>query len=109
MLAQDAFSSTKNDKIGQINEQIDATIDTMVQNLDRILQRGERIDLLVTKTEELQSNAIEFRKTSTTLKRHFWWQNVKMWIIVGICVVVRLLSPLSQPPQFLHCAAGYFP
>lgn len=61
----------------------------MVQNLERVLQRGERIELLVQKTEELQTNAATFRKTSTDLKRHFWWRNVKIWIAVGVGILVR--------------------
>lgn len=70
----------------------------MVQNLEKVLQRGEQIELLVEKTEQLQTNAAEFKKVSTDLKRHYWWRNVKIWIIAGVCVVVRIKgSPLSKP------------
>jgi vesicle-associated membrane protein 7 len=61
----------------------------MVQNLERVLQRGEKIELLVQKTEELQSNAMDFRKVAVVLKRHFWWQNFKLWLIAGVCAIVR--------------------
>lgn len=61
----------------------------MVQNLERVLQRGEKIELLVQRTEELQTNAKDFRKVSTDLKNHYWWRNMKLWIIVGVCVLVR--------------------
>lgn len=76
----------------------------MVQNLERVLQRGERIELLVQKTEELQTNAQDFRKTSTALKRHFWWRNMKLWIIAIICCLVRrkpLHTPSSPFPTLL--------
>lgn len=71
----------------------------MVQNLERVLQRGERIELLVQKTEELQTNASTFRKTSTDLKRHFWWRNVKIWIACGVGLLVRCYRP-SRPFKF---------
>lgn len=77
------------DKFAQIHDQIDATVEVMVQNLERVLQRGERIELLVQKTEELQTNASTFRKTSTDLKRHFWWRNMKIWIACGVALLVR--------------------
>ena len=94
---QEFSTNSKTDKFSQIHEQIDATVDVMVQNLERVLQRGEKIELLVQKTEELQANSLEFRKVSTDLKNHYWWRNVKLWIIAGVCVIVRwTLSIISH-------------
>jgi vesicle-associated membrane protein 7 len=72
----------------------------MVQNLERVLQRGERIELLVQKTEELQANSQEFRKVSTDLKNHFWWRNVKLWIIAGVCVLVCVMFKNGEWNKF---------
>ena len=74
-----------------------------MQNLERVLQRGEKIELLVQKTEELQANSQEFRKVSTDLKKHFWWRNVKLWIIAIVCLLVRRDSKdgVSSSPRLL--------
>ena len=39
------------DVISSVKSRIDATRDVMVENIDRILERGEKIELLVDKTE----------------------------------------------------------
>lgn len=35
----------------------------MVENIDRVLERGERIELLVDKTERLNQQAFKFEKS----------------------------------------------
>lgn len=40
----------------------------MVHNIERVLERGERIELLVDKTDNLNQQAFAFKKRSTQLK-----------------------------------------
>jgi vesicle-associated membrane protein 7 len=40
----------------------------MVQNSERVLERGERIDLLVNKTDHMNQTAFAFRQRSTALR-----------------------------------------
>src|SRR5690348_16050116 len=60
-------------------------------HLEKALERGERIELLVDKTENLSSNAFKFKKQSTALKRSMWWKNVKLLIVIAIVVLVSSL------------------
>ena len=39
----------------------------MIENVERVLERGERINLLVSKTDRMNNNAVEFRKKSLLL------------------------------------------
>ncbi len=43
--------------------QIDSVKDVMIENIDRVLERGERIELLVDKTDRLNQQAFKFEKT----------------------------------------------
>ncbi|KAF3826608.1 hypothetical protein GH733_009133 [Mirounga leonina] len=52
----------------------------MTQNVERILARGENLEHLRNKTEDLEA---------TKVARKFWWKNVKM--IVLICVTVFII------------------
>jgi len=52
-----------------------------------VLERGERIELLVDKTENLNQSAFKFKKSSTQLKRAMWWKNIKIMIIIGIVLL----------------------
>jgi vesicle-associated membrane protein 7 len=46
------------------------------------LARGEQIELLVEKTSKLEEQAVDFKHVSNDLKKHMWWKNVKLWIII---------------------------
>ncbi|KAG5355149.1 Vesicle-associated membrane protein 714 [Yarrowia sp. B02] len=63
--------------------EINKVRDIMVENVEQILERGERISLLVNRTDEMTNNAVAFRKRSTQAKRNMWWQNVKMTALLG--------------------------
>jgi len=56
------------DKGKEIREEMNAVKDVMVQNIERVLERGERIDLLVNKTDHMQQTAFAFRQRSTALR-----------------------------------------
>ena len=44
----------------------------MTANIDVIMERGEKLDLLIDKTENLSANSVTFRTTSRNLQRAMW-------------------------------------
>lgn len=55
---------------------------------DNIAMRGERLELLVNKTENLSANSVTFRTQSRHLQRSLFWKNIKLYLIItGIIVV----------------------
>jgi len=88
----DFFSNDKQaDKINKVKADLDETKNVMFQNIDKVLQRGEQIETLVDKTDELNLHATSFKKKSTQLKRKMWWKNTKLCCIL-VCIVVLLLG-----------------
>jgi hypothetical protein len=68
---------------------------------EKVLERGERIELLVDKTENLNQNAFKFKKASTQLKRSMWWKNIKIMIILALVIIVRTpFFPSFSPTLF---------
>ena len=53
----------------KVKGEIDEVKSVMVSNIEKVLERGERIELLVDKTENLESSAVQFKTSSTALKR----------------------------------------
>eukprot|EP00003_Mantamonas_plastica_P014649 TRINITY_DN2532_c0_g3_i2.p1 TRINITY_DN2532_c0_g3~~TRINITY_DN2532_c0_g3_i2.p1 ORF type:complete len:204 (-),score=63.99 TRINITY_DN2532_c0_g3_i2:141-752(-) len=78
------------DRIMQVRGEIDEVKNVMVQNIEKVLERGERIELLVDKTENLSTQAFKFKKQSGALKRQMWWQNAKLMLIL-ILVVLAII------------------
>ena len=49
----EGFNSGKADVVGRVNEKLDAVKNVMVQNIEQVLERGEKLELLVDKTDQL--------------------------------------------------------
>lgn len=58
------------------------------------MQRGEKIDLLVERTDKLQQDALKYEKTATKLKNVYWWKNMKYAIILSmlVCLLAIILT-----------------
>ena len=64
----------KEDAISNVKGEIDNVRGIMSQNIESLLERGERIDLLVDKTDRLGGSAHDFRVRSRGLRRKMWWK-----------------------------------
>ncbi|KAI8078343.1 vesicle-associated membrane protein [Thamnidium elegans] len=69
------------DRFKQLKGEIDQVKDIMTYNVERVLERGERIDILVDRTDGLSQQAFAFKKRSTILKRKMWWKNIIFFLI----------------------------
>lgn len=84
------FGTTKagqDDAFRNVQSEIDNVRDIMSQNIEQVLERGERIDLLVDKTDRLGGSARDFRVRSRGLRRRMWWKNVRLMVMLVLVVV----------------------
>jgi vesicle-associated membrane protein 7 len=70
------------DSLAKVKGQIEDVKGVMVDNIEKVLARGEKIELLVDKTEQLNQSAKKFQRASKSLKSAMWWKNVKMWGLI---------------------------
>lgn len=75
------------DSLASARKEIDNVRDIMTENIERVLERGERIDLLVDKTDRLGGSARDFRVRSRGLRRRMWWKNVKLMVLLVVVVI----------------------
>ena len=70
-----------------------------MQNIEKVLDRGEKLELLVDKTENLRYQADQFQKGGKALRNKMWWQNIKMKLLVALilCVVVVIIVRSTLP------------
>lgn len=73
------------DNISAVKNQIEDVKGVMVENIEKVLERGEKIELLVDKTDRLNQAAFKFESSSRDLRRAMLWKNAR-W--VGFLVVV---------------------
>ncbi|XP_042901949.1 vesicle-associated membrane protein 7-like [Parasteatoda tepidariorum] len=67
----------------------------MVQNIENVANRGEKLELLVAQTDNLNSASVTFRKTSKNLARSMCIKNVKITVITIIVFLVILYIIVS--------------
>ncbi|XP_060917678.1 vesicle-associated membrane protein 8 isoform X2 [Labrus mixtus] len=76
-------------KLDHVQGQVNEVKVILSDNISKVLERGDRLDDLMGKTDDLQASADSFQRTSTRVARKYWWKNIKMIII--ICVVVLII------------------
>jgi len=95
------------DKISEVKKNIDETKAVMVDNIERILERGERIELLVDRTENLSTQSHVFHSSSRKLKYAMCLKNVKMWIAIFVigAVLIWLIASFACGFNFKKCSS----
>ncbi|RHZ75780.1 hypothetical protein Glove_209g147 [Diversispora epigaea] len=79
-------------KTVQIQKQIDDTVGIMRENINRVAERGERLDALQDKTENLTVSAQGFRRGANKVRKRMWWKDMKMKIVLIVVVILLLLA-----------------
>lgn len=79
-------------KLSKLKAQITEVKGIMMDNIEKVLDRGEKIELLVDKTENLQFQADSFQRQGRQLRRQMWMQNLRMKLmVVGAVLFVTFL------------------
>jgi vesicle-associated membrane protein 7 len=76
------------DRIGVVKSQIEDVKDVMVQNIEKVLERGEKIELLVDKTDRLNQQAHRFEASSRNLRRSLWWKRMRCYLFTSLLAVI---------------------
>jgi vesicle-associated membrane protein 7 len=58
-----------------------------LNNLDKIIERGQKIEIMVKKAETLADQSLDMRDTSRKVKNKMWWKNKKVCIGIVVAVV----------------------
>ncbi|CAN1298018.1 Vesicle-associated membrane protein 727 [Linum perenne] len=84
-------------KLSKLKAQITEVKGIMMDNIEKVLDRGEKIELLVDKTENLQFQADSFQRQGRQLRRKMWLQNLQMKLMIlgGILVLVIVIWLLA--------------
>jgi vesicle-associated membrane protein 4 len=74
-------------------QQIDDTVGVMRENINKVSQRGERLDSLQDKTDNLAVSAQGFRRGANRVRKQMWWKDMKMrmCIIIGLIILIVII------------------
>jgi len=72
--------------------QVDEVVDIMRTNVEKVLERDQKLSELDDRADALQQGASQFEQQAGKLKRKFWWKNCKMWaIIIGVIIIIIIV------------------
>jgi len=76
-----------------LQAQIDDTVGVMRENINKVSQRGERLDSLQDKTDNLAVSAQGFRRGANRVRKQMWWKDMKMrmCLIGGIVILLVVI------------------
>ncbi|XP_019434739.1 PREDICTED: vesicle-associated membrane protein 711-like [Lupinus angustifolius] len=101
------FSNDPNaDRIHRLKGEMSQVRNVMIENIDKVLDRGDRLELLVDKTANMQGNTFRFRKQARRFRSTVWWRNVKLTIaliVILLVIVYVVLAFVCHGPALPSC------
>mmetsp|Transcript_70081 Transcript_70081/g.111463 ORF Transcript_70081/g.111463 Transcript_70081/m.111463 type:complete len:101 (+) Transcript_70081:95-397(+) len=80
-----------NDKIAEVQAEIDKTKDTVQKGIELAIDRGDKLDDLDDKAQNLSNEASIFNKRAKATRRHFCLQHWKMIALITFIVLILIL------------------
>jgi vesicle-associated membrane protein 4 len=80
-----------NQRTAAIQAQIDDTVGIMRENINKVADRGARLDSLQDKTDNLATSAQGFRRGANRVRKHMWWKDMKMRMCLVAGVIILLV------------------
>jgi len=82
-----------NTRTAALQAQIDDTVGVMRENINKVSQRGEQLDSLQDKTDNLAVSAQGFRRGANRVRKQMWWKDMKMrmCLIAGIIILLIVI------------------
>ncbi|KAI4379495.1 hypothetical protein MLD38_005784 [Melastoma candidum] len=99
------------DRLNRLKGEMSQVRTVMINNIEKVLERGDRLALLVDKTTALQGNTLRFRKQSRRFKNTMWWENFKLTgclLLVIAIILYIVLATLCGGPFMTSCLKSFF-
>ncbi len=78
------------DNIISIKNKLQDVKQITADNIDKVLERGEKIEILLDSSNKLQQSSIHFKRVSKHLKRKIYYRKIKIYtlliFIIGIII-----------------------
>uniref|UniRef100_A0A3P9MBA1 Vesicle associated membrane protein 3 n=1 Tax=Oryzias latipes TaxID=8090 RepID=A0A3P9MBA1_ORYLA len=89
-------AASSNKRLQQTQAQVDEVVDIMRVNVDKVLERDQKLSELDDRADALQAGASQFETSAAKLKRKYWWKNCKMWAILIAVIVIIIVIIISE-------------
>uniref|UniRef100_A0A4W4G1X3 V-SNARE coiled-coil homology domain-containing protein n=2 Tax=Electrophorus TaxID=8004 RepID=A0A4W4G1X3_ELEEL len=92
-----------NRRLQHTQAQVDEVVDIMRVNVDKVLERDQKLSELDDRADALQAGASQFETNAAKLKRKYWWKNCKMWAILIAVIIIIIVIIISEYRRTYDC------
>eukprot|EP00008_Paramoeba_atlantica_P011921 CAMPEP_0201501084 /NCGR_PEP_ID=MMETSP0151_2-20130828/83397_1 /ASSEMBLY_ACC=CAM_ASM_000257 /TAXON_ID=200890 /ORGANISM="Paramoeba atlantica, Strain 621/1 / CCAP 1560/9" /LENGTH=234 /DNA_ID=CAMNT_0047894559 /DNA_START=376 /DNA_END=1080 /DNA_ORIENTATION=- len=82
------WNDPNTDTLKQAVGKVDDVKKQMVDNIDKVVKRGEAVDSLEERASLLSNDAAEYKVNVITMQRKIWWKQKKFQIMGGVCCII---------------------
>lgn len=83
--------STDENRYQKIKDGVDETKNIVVDNLEKIINRGDNINNLLENSNDLNESSQRFLGVSGSLKRKIQCDNIKYYSIISLAIILFIL------------------
>jgi vesicle-associated membrane protein 7 len=79
--------SAGNERLQRMTQSVKDIHENLLDSIDHLMERGEKIDVLVSRSQILSESSDSFRRETRVLTNRIRWRNIKSYIILGLLVL----------------------
>ena len=88
----DVYQDPKNiSKIADLQSDVNSIKVDMRKNINKMVESVDDVNQLQEKSAALKLESTEYKQNSVEVRKLTWWQNFKMWIILGGIVLLLII------------------
>jgi len=88
----DVYQDPKNiSKIADLQSDVNSIKVDMRKNINKMVESVDDVNQLQEKSAALKLESTEYKQNSVEVRKLTWWQNFKMWIILGGVVLLLII------------------
>ncbi|XP_015935927.1 vesicle-associated membrane protein 711-like [Arachis duranensis] len=103
----DYYSTDPNaDRLNRLKGEMSQVRTVMINNIEKVLERGGRLEVLVEKTSAMNNNTVRFRRQSRRYQNNLWWSNLRLrvtFIMIFFIVIYIVLAFFCHGPLLMSC------
>ncbi|XP_048729654.1 vesicle-associated membrane protein 8-like [Ostrea edulis] len=81
-------SGESRDRLDELTGEVSEVTSLLKDNVDKVLRRGDKLDDIQQKADDLESSSIQFQRSSRSLRRKMCCSNIKMTLILILVVII---------------------
>ncbi|KAJ3159831.1 hypothetical protein HDU86_001483 [Geranomyces michiganensis] len=97
-------------KAAHVQNQVNEVTAIMQDNINKVMQRGEHLDTLQDKTDDLQNSSLQFKRGANRVRKQMWWKDMKMKLILGsviAAILIIVIVVIVQQTNFTNDISHY--